>query len=140
MIQYCYHWPPMKSWLTSTDLGSRGFFAKSVSSRSFLRKPYLKNMSPEFFCYGNFLTDFIKSSLRRGCHAKSVSSESHLKDGIIEFCPPKFFIFTFLHQNEGLDNLRTRKFDVNKIWGKAWQKKKKKNMISGYYMLVINYY
>ena len=55
MIKFCYHLPPMKSWLTSTDLGSRGFFAKSVGSKSFLRKAYLKNTSPEPIFYDDLL-------------------------------------------------------------------------------------
>ena len=79
MIKFCYHLPPVKSWLTSTDLGSRRFFAKSVRSKSFLRKPYLKNMSPEPFCYDDFSTDFIEFPLCRGCYTKSVNSESRLK-------------------------------------------------------------
>ena len=83
-------------------------------------------MSPELFCYDDFSTDFIEFLLRRGCYAKSVSSENHLKNGIREFCPLNFCIFVFFHQNEGFDNLRTRKFEVNKIRGKSVE-----NVISG---------
>ena len=79
-MKFCYHLLPMISWLTSTDLGSRGFFAKSVRSKSFLRKPYLKNMSPEPFCYDDFSTGFIEFPLRKGCYTKSVNLESRLKE------------------------------------------------------------
>ena len=109
----------MKSWITSTDLGNRGFLMKSVGSKYFLRKPYLKNMSPILFCYDNFSADFIKSLLHKGCYAKSVSSESRFKNSIWEFYPLNFFIFVFLHQNCGFDNLRTPKFEVNKTRGKS---------------------
>ena len=54
----------------------------------------------------------------------SVSSESRLKNGVREFCPPNVFICAFLHQNEDFDNLRPRKFEVNKIRGKSLAKGK----------------
>ena len=54
-----------------------------------------------------------------GCYAKSVSSESRLKKWYLKILPPNFFIFAFLYQTDGFDNLRTRKFDVNKIRGKS---------------------
>ena len=54
----------------------------------------------------------------------SVSSESRLKNGVREFCPPNVFICAFLHQNEDFDNLRPRKFEVNKIHGKSLAKGK----------------
>ena len=80
MIQFCYHLPPMKSWLALTDLRVRTFFAKSDRSKSFLRKPYLKNMSPKLFCYDVFSTGWLhRISSTKGCYAKSVSSESCLK-------------------------------------------------------------
>ena len=96
-----------------------GYLAKSVRSKCFLRKPYLKNMSTEFFCNDDFSTNFIEFLLSKGCYAKSVSSESRLKSGIREFYPPNFFIFAFLYQNDGFYNLSTRKFEVNKIRGKS---------------------
>ena len=114
----------MKSSLTSTDLGGRGYSSTSVRSKSLLRKLYLKNLSPKLFCYDDFSTDFIEFPIRRGCYAKSVSSESLLKNGIREFFALNIFIFAFLHQNEGFNNLRNRKFEVNKIRGKSVAERK----------------
>ena len=41
------------------------------------------------------------------------------KNGIRKFCPSNFFNLAFLYQNEGSDNLKTRKFEVIKIRGKS---------------------
>ena len=79
-----------------------------VLTKSFLRKPYLRNMSPELFCYDDFSADFFEFPIRRGCYAKSVSSESRLKKMILEILSPELFYFHFSHQNKGFDNLRTR--------------------------------
>ena len=107
---------PMKSWLTLTDLGSRVFFAKSVRWKSFLRKRYVNNMSPELFCYVNFSTDFIKFPLGRG----SVSSESCLKM-VLENLVPRFFflikLFSIKMSNLiiwGIENLRLTKYEEKK--------------------------
>ena len=72
-------------------------------------------MSPELFCYVNFSTDFIEFPLGRGCYTKSVSSESCLKMVLENLVPQFFFNLAFLYQNEQFDNLRNRKFEVNKI-------------------------
>ena len=119
MIQFCYHWSPIKFWLTSTDLGSRGFLAKSARWKSFLRKLYLKNMSPEVFCYDvSRLTS--SNFLYARCATPSQSVQKDVwKNDIREFCPPNFFILVFFHQNEEFVNLRTQKFKLNKIRGKS---------------------
>ena len=139
MIRFCHHLPPMKSWLTLTDLGGRSFFTKWFRSKSFSRKRYLKNISPKRFCYDDFSNDFNGFSLRRGCYIKSVNSESCLKNCIGEFCPSNFCnnLFSIKMKDliiSGLKNLRLSKYEE-----KAWPEKKTENVISGYCMLVINY-
>ena len=106
--------------LTNFDwLGKYRVSRKISQVKKLPNKPYLKNMSPKRFCYDNFSTDFIEFTLRKECCAKTLCSETRIKNGIRELCPPNLFIFTLLRQNEGFDNLRTRRFDVNKIRGKS---------------------
>ena len=63
-------------------------------------------MSPELFCYDNFLTYFIEISLRRVCAMQSQSvPKVALKNGIRELCSPNFYALLF--QNAGSDNSRT---------------------------------
>ena len=119
MTQFCYHLPPMKSWLTLTDLGSRSFFRKVSQAKKLLKKIVFKKYVPKLSCYDDFSFNLLDFSLRRECHAKSVSSESCLKSRTREFCPHNFFNLAFLYQNEGFDNLKTRKFEGNKIQGKS---------------------
>ena len=44
----------MKSWLSSTDLEVGFFFLEVSQVKKFPKKTYLKNMSPEPFCYHDF--------------------------------------------------------------------------------------
>lgn len=76
-------------------------------------------MSHELNCYDNFLTYFMEFILHRGYCTKSVEWESCVKSSIREFCPPNYFISRLVYQTEGFDNLRTRKFEVNKERGKS---------------------
>ena len=52
--------------------------------------------------------------LQRGYCTKSVGWESCIKSSVRELCLPNYFISGLVYQTEGFDNLRTRKFDVNK--------------------------
>ena len=76
-------------------------------------------MSPELNCYDNFLTYFMEFIPHRGYCTKSVRWESCIESSIREFCPPNCFISGLVYQTEGFDNLRTRKFEVNKKRGKS---------------------
>ena len=76
-------------------------------------------MSPELNCYDNFLTYFMEFIPHRGYCTKSVRWESCIESSIREFCPPNYFISGLVYQTEGFDNLRTRKFEVNKERGKS---------------------
>ena len=116
VLLFYYHWPQLKPWLTLTDLGYfPSIFSKSARSKSFLRKPYLKIMTPKLFYYG--------------CATPSQSVQKDtLKNRVREFCTSRFFGFfcccCFLFPKMrilitwGLKNLRLTKQNTRKMCGR----------------------
>ena len=138
MIQFCYHRPSMKSWLTSTDLGSRGYLAKSVRSKSFLRKLHLKINPPSFSVMT--ISRLTSSNFLNARGAMPSQFRKSFKKMVFENSVPRTFLFSFFSIKMRvliiwkLENLRLTKYEE-----KAWLKEKTENVINGLCMLVINY-
>ena len=86
MIQFCYPWTLIKFWLTSTNLGSRGYLTKSVKSEA----SYLKNIPR------NFLDWLHRISSTQGVLHQVSQFRKPFKSIILENSFPRTFLFLLL--------------------------------------------
>ena len=138
MIKFCYYLLPMKSWLTSTALGSRVFFREVSQVKKLLKKTAFKKYVPWTFLLWRLLDWLHRISSTQGVLHQVSQFRKRLKK-MKRIQSPKLLQLAFLYQMRdliisGLENLRLSKYEE-----KAWREKKTENVISGYCMLVINY-
>ena len=115
MIKFCYYLLSMKSWLTSTALGSRVFFREVSQVKKLLKKTAFKKYVPWTFLLWRLLDWLHRISSTQGVLHQVSQFRKRLKK-MKRIQSPKLLQLAFLYQMRdliisGLENLRLSKYE-----------------------------